>query len=288
MDLQAVYKELDDLFQKNQYQEVEGFLKIKIEDAGREKDLASALALWNELGGFLRVSTKYKEGIEAFENALEIVYQSGLEESEQEATIRMNLATLYVAAGVNEKASAEYGKVALIYEKLHIQDYRFAALQNNRASLYLKEKQYDLAEKSAKSALALICKLSDNEDETGVTNTILAQIYMAKCEYEKAWEYILHAEAAFLRLPSQNPMHDAVLLSAKGQILSQLGKWEEARQCYERSLPLIERNFGKNLSYAFCLKNLARCCRELQDMETGDCFQREAEEIEKEQRYEGT
>ncbi len=287
-EVDSMYEELDRLFASDKYREAEAFLRSGIREAVREGDLTSVLALWNELGGFLRVCAKYKEGTEAFQNALETAFLLGLKGSEQEATIRMNLAALYTAAEENRKAAFEYDQAAEIYEALQIQDYRHAALQNNRASLYLKEKQYDRAMESAKAALAWISDLPDNEDELGVTNTLLAQIYTAKREFEKAEEHIVQAEAAFSKLACPNPMHYAVLLSAKGQTLSLSGQWQEARLCYEDSLPLIEDHFGKNLSYASCLRNLAVCCRELGDSKNGECYQKEAEKIEKEQGYERT
>ena len=286
MELGTVYEELDGLFAEGRYGEAEAFLRSRIREALREEDLPSALSMWNELGGFFRVQTRYKEGIEAFKNALEIALRLGLRASEQEATIRMNLATLYVASGQNEQADSEYEQAAWTYEKQHIRDYRLAALQNNRASPYLKEKRYDLAMENAKAALSLINGTFNNEDELGVTNTLLAQICTAQRDFEKAGVHIAQAEAAFSKLDSPNPIHYAVLLSAKGQMLSMSGQWEEARLCYESSLPLIRRHFGKNLSYASCLRNLAVCCRELQETACGEQYQAEAEKIEKEQRYE--
>ena len=288
MDLRTMYEELDRLFANEKYGEAEAFLRSGIQDAVREGELASALALWNELGGFLRVCAKYKEGIEAFQNSLETAFLLGMKGSEQEATIHMNLATLYAAAGENRKAAFEFDQAAEIYESRQIRDYRSAALQNNRAALYLKEKQYDRAMESAEAAFAWISGLPNNEDELGVTNMLLAQIYTAKREFEKAEEHIAQAEAAFSKLAFPNPMHYAVLLSAKGQTLSLSGQWEKARLCYEDSLPLIEDHFGKNLSYASCLRNLAVCCRELGDLKNGECYQKEAEKIEKEQGYERT
>lgn len=280
MNLNMVYEKLDGLFERQKYKEAEHFLLSQIAEAEQENDKAAVLSLCNELGGYYRVSANYTAGIASFEKALRIAYEMEIQGTEYEATIRLNLATLYVALHETRKAFPEYERAAAIYESRGIRDYRLAALHNNISSLYLEEGRYEKASENANAALELLGGETGNEDELGVTNTILAQIHLKRGEYPAAREAAERAEAAFSKLNTPNPVHLAALYSTMGAVCIAIQETAQAMGYYERSLSMLEKSFGRNLTYAAELRNLAACCNKAGDLEREKECLRMADEID--------
>lgn len=269
MELASVYEKLDDLFGKQKYREAEQLLLEQVSAAEASEDKYAAISLCNELGGYYRAAGNYWGSIEFFSRALVNIEETGLKESVEEAVIRSNLATLYVAVDMLEKASEEYETADQIYSVNHIGDYRAAALKNNKASLYLKRGECAQALVCAKEALHILGGKEGYEDEYGVTNTLTAQIRIRQGRYDLAHEDALRAKECFEKAASPSPAHTAVLESVFAELSAAKGEWMQASVYHERAAEMIERAFGRNESWKSERKKMEQCKNRGQEEKNG-------------------
>ena len=249
MDINGFFAKLDAFFAGRDMQAVEAYMKESLNAAEDSGDLSSATAICNELGGYYRKLSRYKEGAALYEKALAYLEQLGLSGSEHHATTLINYATTCTQAGEREKALSFFQKAAEIFaEKGLTADYRVAALHNNISSLYQDAADLPNAEKHLRMALSVLEGLEGTGLEAAITYTNWAQLCLAADRLADAEEKVLLA-------------------------LSAIAQFKEA-------MDLNQQEFGDgSMSYAVLCDNTARCYRQLGDTELAKTFADKAEAI---------
>ena len=283
MDINQFFTKLDTLFANKEIQEAEIYMKDSLEAAERSGDLKSAIAVCNELGGYYRKLSRYKEGAELYEKALAYLEQLGLSNSEHCATTLMNYATTCTQAGEREKALSLFQRAAEIFtEKGLTADYRMASLHNNISSLYQDAGDLPNAEKHLRMALSVLEGLTGTELEAAITYTNWAQLCLSADRLADGEEKVRLALTAFEKAGGSRDTHYAAAVNILGKISYLKGDYTSAIAQFQEAMELIEQEFGDgNRSYAVLCDNTARCYRQLGDAGLAKAFADKAKLIYK-------
>jgi len=283
MDINQFFSKLDALFANREMREAELYMKESLEAAERSGDLRSAIAICNELGGYHRKLSRYKEGAALYEKALGYLEQLGLSGSEHYATTLMNYATTCTQAGEREKALSFFRRAAEIFtEKGLTADYRMATLHNNISSLYQDAGDLPNAEKHLRMALSVLEGLPGTELEAAITYTSWAQLCLAGDRLADAEEKVLLALAAFEKAGGGRDTHYAAAVNVLGKINYTKGDYTAAIARFKEAMELTEREFGDgNMNYAVLCDNTARCYRQLGDTDLAETYADKAKLIYK-------
>lgn len=283
MDIDQFFAKLDGFFAKREAREAELYMKESLEAAEHSGDLRLAVAICNELGGYCRKVSRYKEGAALYEKALTYIEQLGCSGSEHHATTLMNYATTCTQAGEREKALSLFQRAAGIFaEKGLTADHRMATLHNNISSLYQDAADLPNAEKHLRMALAILEDLAGTELEAAITYTNWAQLCLASDRLAGAEEKVLLALAAFEKAGGGRDTHYAAAVNVLGKIDYLKGDYTAAAAQFQEAMELIKREFGDgNMSYAVLCDNTARCYERLGQDELAKTFEDKAKLIYK-------
>lgn len=259
MDLNKFYGELDEIFKTQDINVAEKYALDYMEQAQKESNIAGILASANELGGIYRVTSRFEEGKNAYNVALQAIKVLGLENTEQHGTTALNLATVYAASKNNEEALKLYEQAATIFERAGLnRDYRMAALYNNISHVYEDMKEYRNAEVNAEKALNIIQTLPDSDIELATTYTTIANIYVKQQKYIEAERNLYTAEKIFQSQSGKVNVHYGATLNAMGELYYHMQNYAKSVEYFKKSLELVKDNYGEeNMSYASICKNLA-------------------------------
>ena len=274
MDINQFFTKLDALFENRQMQEAEAYMRESLDAAEQGGDLRSAIAVCNELGGYYRKLSRYKEGAALYEKATAYLDQLGFSGSEHYATTLINYATTCTQAGEREKALAYFQKAAEIFEEKGVaSDYRMATLHNNISSLYQDAGDLPNAEKHLRLALSVLEDLSDADLEISITYTNWAQLCLTAGRLDDAREKALLALATFDRTGGSHDTHYAATINVLGKISYLKGDYAAAAGQFKEAMDLIEQEFGDgNVNYAVLCDNIARCYKQLGDDDLAQTF----------------
>lgn len=281
MDINGFFTKLDTFFANKDMQAAEAYMKESLNAAEDSGDLNSATAICNELGGYYRKLSRYKEGAALYEKALAYLEQLGLSGSEHHATTLINYATTCTQAGEREKALSFFQKAAEIFaEKGLTADYRVATLHNNISSLYQDAADLPNAEKHLRMALSVLEGLAGTGLEIAITYTNWAQLCLAADRLADAEEKVLLALSAFEKAGGSHDTHYAAAVNVSGKINYIKGDYPTAIAQFKEAMDLIQQEFGDgNMSYAVLCDNTARCYRQLGDAALAKTFADKAEAI---------
>ena len=281
MDINGFFAKLDTFFANKDMQAAEAYMKESLNAAEDDGDLSSATAICNELGGYYRKLSRYKEGAALYEKALAYLEQLGLSGSEHHATTLINYATTCTQAGEREKALFFFQKAAEIFaEKGLTADYRVATLHNNISSLYQDAADLPNAEKHLRMALSVLEGLAGTGLEVAITYTNWAQLCLAADRLADAEEKVLLALSAFEKAGGSHDTHYAAAVNVSGKINYIKGDYPTAIAQFKEAMELIQQEFGDgNMSYAVLCDNTARCYRQLGDAALAKTFADKAEAI---------
>lgn len=283
MDIGQFFTKLDTLFANREMEEAERYMKESLEAAERSGDLGSALAICNELGGYLRKLSRFREGEALYEKALAYLERLGLTGSEHHATTLMNHATTCTQAGEREKALSLFQRAAQIFtEKGLTADRRMAAVHNNISSLYQDAGDLSNAEKHLRQALSILEGLPGTGTEAAITYTNWAQLCLSADRPGDAEEKVALAFAAFERAGGIRDTHYAAAVNVSGKIDYIKGDYPAAIARFQEAMELVKREFGDgNMSYAVLCDNTARCYEKLGDAGLARAFADKAGAIRK-------
>lgn len=281
MDINGFFTKLDTFFANKDMQAAEAYMKESLNAAEDSGDLSSATAICNELGGYYRKLSRYKEGAALYEKALAYLEQLGLSGSEHHATTLINYATTCTQAGEREKALSFFQKAAEIFTKQGLTaDYRVATLHNNISSLYQDAADLPNAEKHLRMALSVLEVLAGTGLEIAITYTNWAQLCLAADRLADAEEKVLLALSAFEKAGGSHDTHYAAAVNVLGKINYIKGDYPAAIAQFKEAMDLIQQEFGDgNMSYAVLCDNTARCYRQLGDTALAKTFADKAEAI---------
>lgn len=259
MDLNIFFQELDLIFKKKDIKQAETFILEWMEKAQKQGDIAGILAIANELGGIYRVTSRFEEGKNAYNIALQSIKLLGLENTEQHGTTLLNLASVYAASKNNVEALNLYEQAAEIFEQAGLSnDYRLAALYNNISHVYDELNQLDKAEANAEKSLRIIEGFKDFPIERATTYTSLGCIYIKLKRYAEAERNLFTAEQIFKGEQGKLDPHYAATLSAMGELYYYMDNYILSIQYFEQALELVKINYGENMYYASICNNIAQ------------------------------
>ncbi len=203
---------------------------------------------------------KYNEAIAPAERALFMTEKVLGKEHSDVATTLNNLAELYKAQGLYEKAEPLHLRSLAIYEKVMGKEHPLVATSlNNLAELYKAEGRYEKAEPLYLRSLAIYEKVLGKEHPNVATClNNLASLYQTQGSSEKAEPLYLQALAIREKMLGKESPEVANILNNLASLYQTQGNYEKAEPLYLRSLAIMEKLVGKeHPNIATNLNNLA-------------------------------
>lgn len=262
MDVNEIFKKIDDLFDENKAKEAERFMLDCLKEAKEKNNTSLCLQLLNELIGYYRQTSEADKLQAVIKETLSLTEQMGIQGSVPYATTTLNVANAYRAIGDWDNSLQFYHITEEIYEKnLEKNDMRMAGLYNNLSLLYQEFQDYENAEKCLVKALD-ISKEQNAGFEIAVTYANLANTCVLAGNYEKAAGYARTAIECF----KERQLYDAhycAALSALGMCYYQNKEFEKAEKLFEEGMCIVENSLGRNLQYERLKANRDACRKEL-------------------------
>lgn len=280
MDVRKSIAELDLLYEKRLYSEVEYFLLSKIKESKEENDRRSEITLLNELMGFYRTSSRYKELIDLCDYTISLLKEIGLEGTVAYATTALNVATAYREVGKVDESLEYYYEVLKTYKAaLPEYDMRFASLYNNMSIACNEKKDYEEAFGLLGRALSIVVQNKGTETEEAITYSNMAKCLMKMNKLTEATEHVKKSLAIFEKKSGWKDFHYSASLSAMGELQFLQGNYEEALKYFNHALSEIENTIGKNSYYAVTLSNISSVYDKLNNKEQKDKYKCMADQI---------
>ena len=264
MNIDEFFSRLDGYFQKNELDKVAPFLTDSLEKAKEAEDYASYITIGNEMIGFYRSVSMFREAFDIAEDVLLLMEELQLGESEHFATTLVNTATAYRAAGKPQQALQYYRQALQIYGRLLPEgDYRFAGLYNNMSILLEQMGENEEAVALLQKALKIVRNLTESEVEQATTLTNLALLYFKLNREKDAGEALKEALDLFEKSGNGEgtDAHYSAALAGVGEAYYRIGDYENSLASYEKALEEVKKHFGENQSYAVLCENYATACR---------------------------
>lgn len=282
MNIEDFFRQLDEYFQKNELEKVEPYLAGALEEAKETEDYAAYIAIGNEMIGFYRSVSMFRQAFDIAEDVLLLMEELQLETSEHFATTLLNAATAYRAAGKAEQAYRYYQQALGIYHGILPEgDYRFAGLYNNMSLLLEQMGENEEAVELLQKALGIVEKLEDSKAEQATTLTNLALLYFKMNRAQEAGTALKEALRIFEEEGDgvETDAHYGAALSGVGEAYYRMGDYEKALAAYEKALSEVKKHFGENQSYALLCENCAVVCGCLKEEERAEGYRIKAKEI---------
>ncbi len=282
IDIDTFFNQLDGYFQNGELAEVEPYLKKMLEQAKEGEDYAAYITVGNEMIGFYRSVSMFRQAFDIAEDVLLLMEELQLERSEHFATTLLNTATAYRAAGKTQQAYQYYQQAMQIYQALLPEgDYRFAGLYNNMSILLEQMDENEEAVAFLEKALAIVKNLTDSRAEQAVTLTNLALLYFKLDKEKEAGDALKEALQIFEEEGSGETMdaHYSAALAGAGEAYYRMGDYENALASYEKALAEVDKHFGKNQSYGVICENCAMVCSSLKDEKKAEEYRKTAQSI---------
>ena len=170
-----IIEKLDEYMSHRDYAGAERHLLYWLEEAKLGGDLKGELMIRSELVGHYRKVLNREKAFENADAALELIGRIGYEGSISEATVYVNIATVYNAFSENDRSIAMFEKARSIYESIpELRPELLGGLYNNMALTYVALKQFPKAYELYDKAIETMGKVENGELEQAITYLNLA------------------------------------------------------------------------------------------------------------------
>lgn len=262
-DLNGFFQRLDWFYENHRLEHAENFMREQLGQAQELGEDGAALAILNELMGFLRTQGRFEECLKRTDEALALAGRMGLDKTVPGATTLLNAATCCRAAGALEPTREYYERTLAIYQReLPPDDYRVASLYNNlsilKSDMGLPGEALDCLLK----ALSIVEKKAEFKAETAITHTNMGMLYSQLGDFQAALSSFHRALAIFGDGLEEDP-HYGAALAGLGEALYKTGDLPAAEDAYGRALAQIKKCYGENESWRVTGRNLERVRREM-------------------------
>ncbi|MGN0330418.1 MAG: tetratricopeptide repeat protein [Kineothrix sp.] len=284
MNIEEFFSQLDGYFRRNELEQVEPYLTSSLEQAKEEEDYGAYISIGNEMIGFYRSISRFREAFDIAEDVLLLLEELQLESTEHFATTLLNAATAYRAAGNAEQSYQYYRQALHIYNSLLPEgDYRFAGLYNNMSLLLEQMDQNEEALACLEKALDIVSRLENSGAEQASTLTNMALIYFKIDRAEEAAGALKEALQIFEACgrDGETDAHYSAALAGAGEAYYRMGDYPNALVSYEKALAEVKKHFGENSTYGLLCSNCAAVCRCLGQEERAGRYEEQAREIYK-------
>lgn len=256
IDMEQFLKNLDALYTGGKASEIENYLLEGIRQAREVNQPAAEFFMQNELMGHYRVVSRYEDCLACAEETKKLADRMGIQGTVHYGTMLLNIATGYRAAGKYEPSEMYYLQAKDIYGKLLPDtDYRMASLHNNISLLYGEIGRLEEAKQELLQALAIIEKLEASGFQVAITYTNLGNLCFKMNEHEQGTLYMEKAAALFEQGEGEDDPHYASVLAGLAESYFHGGDLEKALKYYEKSLVILEKNYGKNEAFQITAEN---------------------------------
>ena len=170
MNMELVYKQLDELLQMGRIEETEDFLIAAMGRAQQEGDYNSLIALLNEMTGYQKETGKPDKAVAYGAQAIELMKQLGMTKTAVFGTTLLNVANACREAGKLPEAYQLYIWKHFRYLKKHFapDDTYYASLYKNLGLLFQETQEYERAVECLEKALAVIQGKPEYQKQTMV------------------------------------------------------------------------------------------------------------------------
>ena len=201
-----IIEKLDEYMSHRDYAGAERHLLYWLEEAKLGGDLKGELMIRSELVGHYRKVLNREKAFENADAALELIGRIGYEGSISEATVYVNIATVYNAFSENDRSIALFEKARSIYESIpELRLELLGGLYNNMALTYVALKQFPKAYELYDKAMETMKKVENGELEQAISYLNIANAKEDELGLEEAGEDIescLDKAYALLDTPS--------------------------------------------------------------------------------------
>ena len=250
---QRRYREAEPLFKRA--------LNIRKDNLGEEDPVVAETL--DSLGALYEEQGRSTQAGEAYAQALEM-WQKLLGQDHEEVLRRLNnLVVLYRLYGKFASAEPLYERILGRHTEGHQSNPREAAQDHsNLAMLHAAQGKYDKAEEGLTKALELLEPLPDSQAELAWTLDQLGDVLMQQSRYADGLMRLTRAQQLWEGVLGTDHPDLCVNLELLGRLHFRQGHWEEAEQCYRKSLELKERFLGPLNRESICvLGSLAEVLR---------------------------
>ncbi len=241
-----VIEKLDGYLSANDYDSAEKHLDYWLKEADACNDLRGKLTVLNEQIGLYRKRGRREDGFYAADLALKLAEELDIKNTLAYATTLLNVATLYEAFKLSEKAVNLYRQAREIYESsLSPTDERLGGLYNNMALALVDLKCFDEAEKLYEKALIIMEAKPHGEGEMAVTYLNLADLANAKyglLEGEEVIDGYLDKAEKLLDEDIPEDGNYAFICEKCAPVFDYYGRFMTARKLSERAKRIYERS----------------------------------------------
>ena len=169
MNMELVYKQLDELLQMGRIEETEDFLIAAMGRAQQEGDYNSLIALLNEMTGYQKETGKPDKAVAYGAQAIELMKQLGMTKTAVFGTTLLNVANACREAGKLPEAYQLYMEAFPVFEKHFApDDTYYASLYKNLGLLFQETQEYERAVECLEKALAVIQGKPEYQKQTMV------------------------------------------------------------------------------------------------------------------------
>lgn len=201
LDFSRLVAECDQLFNSGDAPGVEKLLLTGLKKAEDFKDKQLQLFILSELMGHYRMQGDTEKSLLAVKRGTELLAALPELDNISAGTILINAGTALSAANEFDKALEIYRQAEQHYNGvLNKNDYLWAGLLNNMASVYLAKKDFSAAENCYFQALDILKSLEKFTD-CAVSCINLAQVYAAQDQQEPLISVMLESAMEFLNAP---------------------------------------------------------------------------------------
>lgn len=258
IDIGKFYEGLDIMFQRKNKMEIMTYMESWLREAESMNDLRGIVAVCNELGGLCRAAGDNVRAKELYDRVLAGLTELGLDKTEHYATALINAGDVYVYTFEYDKALECFIAARTILIDCGMSgDYRMAALCNNISMVYRNTSKYDKAEEALDISFNIIKGLPDCRAELATTYVNLGELQVKQNKLEMARLSFEEACRIYEEDGGINP-HYSSAFAGLGNVYYLKGQRTSAIECYQKSLNLIERDFGRNDYYRMVEQNLLR------------------------------
>ena len=263
----------------NNFTEAERFLHTAIKDQPENIKMVDYIFVrCHNLLGIIydRVLNRFQDGLESYDNAINIMINNEKDYSYELASIYSNMGVIYRKLGDLAKAESHYiyaiNNLELIKDQK--EDYKAAlgqAYKNIGVAVYELKRYYEAIDYFNKSLKIF----EDLEDKTWDLCHNLALCYTNLKIYSEAERYYKLAFQEDLKQNPSNKMGPANLNLGYGDFLRDLDRLEEALPYLNRALELLRNEFGeKHSMYSQSLESLGKYYLKINNIEKAlDIFQ---------------
>lgn len=186
-----IIEKLDEYMSHRDYAGAERHLLYWLEEAKLGGDLKGELMIRSELVGHYRKVLNREKAFENADAALELIGRIGYEGSISEATVYVNIATVYNAFSENDRSIAMFEKARSIYESIpELRPELLGGLYNNMALTYVALKQFPKAYELYDKAMETMKKVENGELEQAISYLNIANAKEDELGLEEAGEEI--------------------------------------------------------------------------------------------------